>query len=484
MIIPHSYPFVIMKAVDSINSSGITASAEILSPGDDSILEYGFVWDMFNIPTIYNSKYAIKGKPVTGMYEARITRYIQKGVTYEIRPYIISSGYTVYGNVLRFTGEGSIPPTLVDFMPKSGKPGSVVTITVKNLGPNANVFFSLNKARVLAASDTSLTVEVPNVYGNTYISVVQNYQSYQFSRPFQIISPWTDISVAAPISSQNVLTGFAINGKGYLITGNPLSGQPPSAEVWEYTTDTHIWKQKNDFPGPLRENAISFVIGEKAYYGLGIKKEVQNKIVVSKVMNDLWEYDPSNDTWTQKSTFPYDYYTFQIGFTNGTIAYEGLGLTYDLNTGKYGGDSLFWSYSPAEDRWDSIAPCPVAISNPVTAFTLGNVSYVGFSGSNESDLYAYDPGSQSWTNGLSYPGQGKYGVLNVVINDTVYMGFGSDDQGFLTDFWSFDPGSGWTHLPDLLLVGNYLNRSFSAGDKGYFYNSNNGSLWEFDPKKK
>ena len=54
------------------------------------------------------------------------------------------------------------------------------------------------------------------------------------------------------------------------------------------------WTQKASLPGNNREGAVSFTIGNKGYiatgYGLGWLK-------------DLWEYDPSSNSWTQKANY-------------------------------------------------------------------------------------------------------------------------------------------------------------------------------------
>jgi N-acetylneuraminic acid mutarotase len=63
-------------------------------------------------------------------------------------------------------------------------------------------------------------------------------------------------------------TCFAINGKGYICLGinNSLVY---NQELWEYNPTTDTWSQKANFPGVARDNAKSFVIGDTAFVGTG-----------------------------------------------------------------------------------------------------------------------------------------------------------------------------------------------------------------------
>ena len=56
-----------------------------------------------------------------------------------------------------------------------------------------------------------------------------------------------------------------------------------------------VWTQKTDFGGGNRFGAIGFSIGLKEYIGTGWDDNGFKK--------DLWEYDPANDSWTQKADF-------------------------------------------------------------------------------------------------------------------------------------------------------------------------------------
>lgn len=63
--------------------------------------------------------------------------------------------------------------------------------------------------------------------------------------------------------------GFAVNGKGYIGTGDDFSSGNNYADFWEFDPLTGTWSQIQDFPGIARRYMVSFVIGTKAFVGVG-----------------------------------------------------------------------------------------------------------------------------------------------------------------------------------------------------------------------
>lgn len=59
---------------------------------------------------------------------------------------------------------------------------------------------------------------------------------------------------------------FSLNGKGYITTG--INGTYLN-NTWEYDPATDLWTEKTGFEGNGREGAISFVVNNRAFVGLG-----------------------------------------------------------------------------------------------------------------------------------------------------------------------------------------------------------------------
>ena len=88
--------------------------------------------------------------------------------------------------------------------------------------------------------------------------------------------------------------GFGVNGKAFIFEGTYDNDGPNeiSNEVWEYSPDTDTWTQLDDFPGPGRAIAIGDDMDGKYYFGFGTDR------------NDLWEYDPVTNEYTELPSCP------------------------------------------------------------------------------------------------------------------------------------------------------------------------------------
>src|SRR5690349_1582994 len=58
------------------------------------------------------------------------------------------------------------------------------------------------------------------------------------------------------------------------------------------------WLRTSDFEGKARSEAVSFVIGDKAYLATGYNDTERERY------KDLWQYDVDQKYWTQMTDFP------------------------------------------------------------------------------------------------------------------------------------------------------------------------------------
>lgn len=106
------------------------------------------------------------------------------------------------------------PPVINSFFPSSGPVGTTVTITgmnFSNIPADNNVSFGGNQATVTAASETQLTVTVPNGSGNFQISVVVNGLTGNSNNQFSITAAGENPSVNSFAFESSVIT---LNGDG------------------------------------------------------------------------------------------------------------------------------------------------------------------------------------------------------------------------------------------------------------------------------
>ncbi|MDV7401522.1 hypothetical protein RZS08_59435, partial [Arthrospira platensis SPKY1] len=90
---------------------------------------------------------------------------------------------------------------------------------------------------------------------------------------------------------------FVIDGIAYIATGH--DGSNYLDLFWKYDPTTDTWEELPPFPGGIRSFPVAFSIGGKGYVALGGVEPP-----TAFYGNDLWEYDPATQAWTQLADFP------------------------------------------------------------------------------------------------------------------------------------------------------------------------------------
>jgi N-acetylneuraminic acid mutarotase len=234
--------------------------------------------------------------------------------------------------------------------------------------------------------------------------------------------------------------GFSIGAKGYIGTGMPgLNGQPGNIDFWEYDTTTNVWTRKADFGGGIRQYAVGFSIGNKGYIGTG----AGNYPTYGSFVNDFWEYDPSTDSWTQKSNFGGAPRIWAVGFSIGTKGYIGTGRGLNSNnTDQYYKD--FWEYDPSTDTWTQKADFGGTKRTHAVGFGIGNKGYLGTgvdtTSNLKNDFWEYDPLTNTWTVRANFGGTARAIAVGFCIGSKGYIGTGhvwSPNNASTNDFWEY-----------------------------------------------
>ncbi|MDX1941925.1 MAG: hypothetical protein SFU99_15290 [Saprospiraceae bacterium] len=215
-------------------------------------------------------------------------------------------------------------------------------------------------------------------------------------------------------------------------------------EGYFYSDTIHIrirdgWKMIGDAPLPLR-NAIGVATATRAYVGIGCANGACN--VDGGTIKSLWEFDPNGNngqgSWIEKKPFP------------------------------------------GADRYGA------------TAFTIGEMVYVGLGGLPNNngginyykDFWRFDPSTNNWEQTTDFPGKARWESVAFAINGKGYVGTGAGDEDYYYDFYEFDPegnaGKGSWAMVDSLpaviygddnievgLFGRKDAVSFVIGNKGY-----------------
>ncbi|MBN2611504.1 MAG: hypothetical protein JXB00_08105 [Bacteroidales bacterium] len=459
---PKDYPFILNMEITDINSSGVNVTATISDLGSDSIMEYGFVWNTL-APTIDDYRFTIFDTPKEGKFSATINNCLNSNIKYLIRPYIKCKKTLVYGECQEFISLGSLPSAINSFEPLTAKAGEEIKIFVDNINSNpekTSILFNNLNATILRINQSEITTEVPFLYENAVISIITGDNKFTFNDSFKIITPWSKVRYPEDFEFQvyPFPSAFSINGKGYFCSGN--LGDTNST-FYEYNPSDLFWTKKRDFPGIVRDGAISYSLNCKGYLGLG-----------SGIGEEIWEYDPLSDNWGKIADFPGEGKIGALCFPVDSCVYIGLGRRNNSS------EILpeLWEYNQNTLKWTKKADFPYETDFIVYGTVIDKKIYVGF-GPNINELYTYDPNADLWELVGSCPEEGSYLVTGFSIDGIGYFHF--TRNSFTRTIWKYYPDNNlWEKA--IVSPSNYTK---SIIINNFAFLISNDGLWQFDPSK-
>ena len=173
---------------------------------------------------------------------------------------------------------------------------------------------------------------------------------------------WTQKATCAiPSVSFWSTTYFVIGTKAYFLDQNK--------KFFFYDSTTDSWTLLSDFTGTKRVTGVGFAINNKGYICTGLNATSAG----NSFLNDLWEYNPINNTWTQKTALPSAgrYASFGFAFNN-----KGYVLGGERNSGVMLNE--FWEYNPISDSWSTLQNYIGGSRNYLSGFVANNSVYAGF----------------------------------------------------------------------------------------------------------
>ena len=257
--------------------------------------------------------------------------------------------------------------------------------------------------------------------------------------------------------ARNGAVAFAIGRNGFLTTGT--DGYNKFKDTWAYNVDNNTWVQKADFANgtlPGRYGASAFAIGNYGYVTCGND---------NNYLKDLWQYDPSADKWTEKSSVG-----SLISTPPGTDGYSTAGFKRMLAvtfvyknegyivTGLGGGGTNvtdFWKYNPTSDTWAPLRQIAnVSTSNydddytdiarnSGVALVMGDSAYltVGISGGYTQKTWAYDFKTDLWSRKSSFERSGREGAVAFVLGSRGFVSMGKASSTYFDDLEEWQPNA-------------------------------------------
>ncbi|MGZ6521342.1 MAG: Kelch repeat-containing protein [Bacteroidia bacterium] len=265
-------------------------------------------------------------------------------------------------------------------------------------------------------------------------------------------------------SKRERAVSFSIGSRGYIGLGqdtlNLMIG-----DFWEYDPGTNTWTQKANFGGVAWRDAVGFSIGNKGYVGTGMDNADAPS---GTTHSDFWEYNPATNSWTLKAPYPGNfgagvYYATGWGTSSkGYICCGKAGVAYYINE--------LWEFDPALNSWTQKAYYPGGNRIGAVAFAIGDIGYFG-TGSDEAtfknDFYKYDPATDTWTPISSFPGSERYSCSAFTLEGKGYIMFGTDG-GYKDELWEYDPAVDfWFAKAPIPGGARRSSCSFAIGGKGY-----------------
>jgi len=172
-------------------------------------------------------------------------------------------------------------------------------------------------------------------------------------------------------------TCFVIGNKGYIM-GGTNHGSYPVNQLWEYNFTTNTWTNKGSSPLSARASATAMVVGDKAYLGLGYRLIVSNNQLVKDYKNDWVIYDPIANSSTVMASFPAAKRADAKGFVLGSSIFIGFGRSTTINSTFAYND--FYRYSTTNNEWTVQSFWPSSIGNSygtnIATFAVGNKGYL------------------------------------------------------------------------------------------------------------
>lgn len=286
-------------------------------------------------------------------------------------------------------------------------------------------------------------------YRNNNQSLIQNDTPMKRTFYILLLVTFSHLTLTAQWTQENDFGGegrdgsfnFVINGTAY------MGGGILSNDFWKLDNTTQTWQQLNTIAnGRSRSFSAAAVANGKGYMICG-------DLFFGQVTDEVWEYDPTADSWTQKADFPKGVRVGMVVFTINNRIYAGGGANNLTNMGLGTVYNDFFEYIPATDTWVNLPDLPFKAAF-ASSFVIGNDAYITVgspaNGMYNKNLYKFDISTNTWTTKTSFIGGNRNGGVAFSINGKGYAGLGQlDFNSTYQDMYEYDPtNDSWTKIAD------------------------------------
>jgi N-acetylneuraminic acid mutarotase len=227
-----------------------------------------------------------------------------------------------------------------------------------------------------------------------------------------------DTAASFPGSPRQYATGLAGSGRGFIYGG--YDGSNYFSDLWSYDPSTDSWSSKTPLPGPARMGCASFVINGIAYI-------IGGRTAAEQSVKEVWAYDIANNFWQQKNDLP----AARWRSVATCLANKGyLALGRDENS--HFSNELF-EYDPTADTWSLISNAPFAgrTYSAMVSYANDLIILAGLDsiGNNYNDMWRVNPSTLMWQQLQSIPSAGRRGGACFNSTSAIYFTTGVTQNG-------------------------------------------------------
>lgn len=488
---------------ENITKSTAEITASLSNLRNATLEDQGFCWSStHNNPTLSENEGALSVPSGSGPVFRITLSNLAVRTVYYVAAYAVIDGKTFYGDVQTFVTEG------------------IQILTDENVELERDVAF-------VSGSLVGIDQEIFVIDHGHYYSTQKGFEP-KTGKKVSLGEKREDGVFTSKLTGLENNTTYYV--RSFLVTndGAIFYGDEISFFV------ALLWERKADFPGLFRLDAVTFTVGEEAFFGLGRLPGIGP----DSHFDDFWKYDSRSDTWHELKNYEGGKRSNAAAFTIDGQGYVGTGEDQNGNE-----KADIWRYNADQDDWireaDYLAPVTTA-----TGLTLDNMGYIvlgsnfipGFGYVRYIDVFYYDHVGKSWewvadlpveaiddtasafyffqadgkvyyrsnknrtlweadpaTGEITAKTQFAYDVhtdpIYFAIGTKIYFGGGvvlvNGENVALTEFWEFDVRTEeWKKLPDLdFSTGALLGaHSFAVNGHGYVILFNGtDNFWKFTP---
>jgi N-acetylneuraminic acid mutarotase len=352
-----------------------------------------------------------------------------------------SASNTVYNIIINYASTDSL----------------VIKLTQKSQGsvPNGTYYLGLKTCENTIWADASIKVKVANV--------------------------WTRLG-DFPGGARYKGASFTVNGKGYMGMGTMMSSNVKN-DLWEFDPVSRGWTQKADFPAAGRILPCVFQNSTSGFVGGGQSVDNSSQIPFT----DFYKFTPSTNSWTRVAEIP----SVERSYPGASASVSESVHVANLAS------QLVVEYNSGSDTWETPYNGIAATNREPQIFSInGKVYFIGgannqLTNGTNNQVWEYDPDNNSMTRKNDFPGTSRYGGFSFAIGNRGYIGCGLTyvynpvNIVYLTDVWKYNPDSdSWSSLGDFPGGFKHTCNSFVIGERAYIMTGWNNSdltsdVWEF-----